>query len=210
MSHLLRGWTPRERVVVLALAVYVTVAAVVLIPVRGAVGGPSAAGPPPAPIAADDDPVERVLPGVGTTPELAASQKLRADQLLGADKALATALGGTPYTIEESGPWTTSGANGAPSRVLGAAYIVTPNQPVTLRGVSLPGALYDQTEVSNPPYQPVVNTVSATNVNQLLVLVDLTKGQVVSIVPGPDAEGVESTPPTGFQRRVPVPTEGGS
>ena len=93
--------------------------------------------------------------------------------------------------------------------MLGAAYIVAPDRPVALAGAALPTALYDQTERTNPPYQAVTNRVTAAQVNQFLVLVDLDKGEVVSIVPGADSGDVQTTPPPGFKRSVPAPTEGG-
>jgi hypothetical protein len=187
----------------LALAAYVVVVFSVLAPTRGAVGGPGAAALPPRPAAAGQAPAERAAP------ELAATQKTRADGTLAADRALGAALGGVPYKVVKSGSWTTSGANGAASRVLGAAYVVAPDRPVALKGAALPTALYDQTERTNPPYQAVTNRVTAAQVSQFLVLVDLEKDQVVSIVPGPGSQDVETTPPPGFKRAVPAPTDGG-
>ena len=73
--------------------------------------------------------------------------------------------------------------------------------------MSLPGALYDQSEKASPPYQSVVNKVSSTRVTQFLVLVDLARGKVVNITPGPDSKELKSTPPAGFKRTVPVPEE---
>jgi hypothetical protein len=207
MNVLLRGWTPRERVVALALAVYLVAVVIVLAPVRGAAGGPSAGSLPPAAVPAADEPADRAAPDSGAAPELAASQKLRADQALSTDQALSRALGGVPYTVVKAGPWTTDGA--AP-RVLGAAYVVAPQKPVALQGAALPTALYDRTQQTDPPYQAVTNKVTASAVSQFLVLVDLEKGQVVSIVPGPGAQGVESTPPAGFKPTVPAPAEEGA
>jgi hypothetical protein len=146
---------------------------------------------------------------LGAAPELAASQKLRADGALAGDRALGAALGGVPYKVVKSGSWTTSGANGAASRVLGAAYVVAPKRPVALESAALPSALYDRTERTDPPYQAVTNHVSAARVSQFLVLVDLEKGEVVSIVPGPDSQDVQMTPLPGFKRTVPAPAEGG-
>jgi hypothetical protein len=206
MNYLLSRTTPRERVVLLVLAIYVTVAVVVLTPIRGALGGERQAQLPPPPAAAvPDQAAERAAPA----PELAASDRLRAGEILGADRSLATALGGMSYSIVKAGAWTTSGADGAASRVLGAAFVVAPAKPIELRSAKLPGALYDQTERTNPPYQAVVNTVSAKQATQFMVLVDLERGKVVNITPGPDTQALETTPPPGFQRTVPAPREEG-
>ena len=199
-------FTSRERTVIVVLALYTTVAVIVLTPIGGAFGDEhqTALPPPPAGTIADPSPEP-----TAATIELAAAEQQRARGIVAADKALATALGGTPHAITKSGPWTTSGANGQASRLLGAAFVVTPQKPVELRTVALPGALYDQTERTASPYQRVVNTVSAKHVTQLMVLVDLLRGQVVNITPGPESQGLKSVPPAGFRRTVPMPREGG-
>jgi hypothetical protein len=206
VNYLLRRSTPRERAVLLVLAAYVTVAVVVLTPIRGALGGERQAQMPPPPAGAvPDQAAERAAPA----PELGASERLRAGKILGADRSLATVLGGVSYSIVKSGAWTTSGADGAASRVLGAAFVVAPEKPIELRSARLPGALYDQTERTKPPYQAVVNTVSGKEATQFLVLVDLERGKVVNITPGPATRALETSPPPGFQRTVPVPREEG-
>jgi hypothetical protein len=215
MNELVPRFTPRERTVLVALALYVAAAVVLLTPVGGAFGGATATestGPPAHPIpdrtadrGAATDLGSATDPGSVT--ELQASEKLRANGIVAADRALAAALGGAPYSIVKSGPWTTSGANGSPTRVLGAAYVVALEEPIALDSVKLPGALYDQSERANPPYQSIVNTVSSSRVTEFMVLVDLNRGKVVNISPGPGSRDVESAPPPGFQRTVPVPRE---
>jgi hypothetical protein len=209
MNELAPRFTPRERTVLVALALYVAVAVVLLTPIGGAFGGESATestGPPGHPIP-DGTPERGAATDFGAASELEASDQLRANEIVAADRSLAAALGGAPYSIVKSGPWTTSGADGSPVRVLGAAYVVAPEKPVALDSVKLPGALYDQTERANPPYQSVVNTVRSSRVTEFMVLVDLARGEVVNITPGPGSRDVESTPPPGFRRTVPVPRE---
>ncbi len=197
--------TSRERAVLIVLTLYITVATLILTPIGGAFGDEQRAALPPPPARAIADPTpERTAPSV----ELAAVQEQRAHRIVAADRSLAEALGGTSHSIVKSGPWTTSGDNGS-ARVLGAAFVVAPAKPIELRSVPLPGALYDQTERTKSPYQSVVNTVSGSQVEELLVLVDLDRGQVVNITPGPGAKNLQSVPPAGFRRTVPVPREGG-
>lgn len=205
MNGLSAGFAGRERVVLLVLALYVTVALVMLTPIGGAIGDNRQAALPPPPTAAGGAAADRAAPPT----DLAAGQRLRAGEIVAADRSLAAALGGTRYSIVKAGPWTTSGADGAPSRTLGAAFIIAPEKPVALRSERLPGALYDQTERTDPPYQRVTNTVSADQVTQMMVLVDLERGAVVNVTPGPDARGVEIEAPPGFERSVPVPREEG-
>lgn len=202
-------FTSRERAVLVGLALYVAAAVVLLTPIGGAFGGETpreSAGPPGHPVA-DPTADRRSTTDVGSTTELQASDTLRANEILAADRALAAALRGAPHSIVKSGPWTTSGADGSPVRVLGAAYVVALDKPIALESVKLPGALYDQTERANPPYQSIVNTVSSSRVTEFMVLVDLARGKVVNISPGPGSRDVESTPPPGFQRTVPAPKE---
>jgi hypothetical protein len=192
-------------VVLIALAVYLTAAVVLLTPIRHAFGDSERAAPlPPPPAAAADPEAGPDAPA----PELAAADRVRARSILAADPALARALGATAHTIVQEGPWTTSGADGSAPHLLGAAFVVAPRTPVDLKAVSLPGALYDQTEKADPPYQDVVNEVSGRQVTQLLVLVDLERGRVVNITPGPETRGLESERPPGFRRTVPVPRDG--
>ncbi len=199
-------YTPTERAVLVVLAVYVTVALVLLTPIRGALGdGRAGALPPPPAAAIADTPRQPAIADVG----LDVAQQQRARSIVGADRALAIALGGAPNAIVKSGPWTTSGADDSPVRLLGAAFVIAPTRPIELRSVRLPGALYDQTERGSTPYQSVVNTVSARAVTQLFVLVDLERGRVVNISPGPESEDLRSVPPPGFQRTIPAPQEGG-
>lgn len=206
MNKSIAGFTAAERVVLAVLLVYVTGALIVLTPIRAALGvaGPAALPPPPA-VAIAQPTAERPAPAA----ELGALQAQRAREIVADDRSLATALGGTPHSIVKSGPWTTRGADGNPSRLLGAAFVVAPRKPIELRSTALPGALYDQSERTRTPYQRVVNEVSAKHVTQLLVLVDLERGRVVNITPGPGAQGVVSTPPPGFRRTVPLPVEAG-
>jgi hypothetical protein len=209
MNELATRFTPREWTVLGALALYVAVAVVLLTPIGGAFGGESATestGPPGHPIP-DGTPNRGAATDVGAATELEASDQLRATEIVAADRSLAAALGGAPYSIVKSGPWTTSGADGSPIRVLGAAYVVALDKPIALESVKLPGALYDQTERASPPYQSIVNTVSSSRVTEFMVLVDLGRGKVVNISPGPGSRDVKSTPPPGFQRTVPAPRE---
>jgi len=200
-------FTSRERAVVVVLALYTTLAMVLLTPIGGALGDDrQAALPAPVAGAITDPAPERAAPAAV---ELDAASEQRARDIVAADRALAKALGAAPRTIVKSGPWTTSGVGGSPVRLLGAAFVVAPPKSIELRSVALPGALYDQTERNRTPYQSVVNTVSAKQVTQLMVLVDLNRGQVVNITPGPDAQDLQSVPPPGFRRTVPAPREEG-
>ena len=200
-----RRLTARERAVLVVLVLYLTIALVLLTPIRGAFGGDDATGvalPPPAAAGADGEPAS-------ADPGLTAGDQTRARGIVDNDPSLAAALGGVGHSVVKAGPWTTSGADGAAPRVLGAAFVIAPERPVELRSVPLPGALYDQTEQARPPYQSVVNRVSGRNVTQLLVLVDLERGRVVNVSPGPGVQDLESSPPPGFRRTVPAPREGG-
>jgi hypothetical protein len=49
----------------------------------------------------------------------------------------------------------------------------------------------------------VNNRVDATGVSNLMVLVDLSTGNVANISPGLGAEVLRMTPPPGFRREVP-------
>jgi hypothetical protein len=215
MTDLAPRFTPRERTVLVVLALYVAAVLVALTPIGGAFGGETgteSTGPPGHPIpegTVDRGASDGLRPTteLGAPTQLQASDQLRANQIMASDRSLATALGGAPHSIVKSGPWTTSGADGSSPRVLGAAYVVTLDKPIALDSVKLPGALYDQTERVSPPYQSIVNTVSSSRVTEFLVLVDLARGKVVNISPGPGSQGVESTPPPGFERTVPVPRE---
>ena len=206
MDEVRARYTPTERALVVVLALYVTVVLVLLTPIRGALGDEREGALPPPPAAAiADAATQPAAADVG----LDAAEQQRARSIVAADRSLAAALGRSPHTIVKSGPWTTSGADGSPVRLLGAAFVIAPASPIELRSVRLPGVLYDQTERDRTPYQSVVNTVSAGKVTQLFVLVDAERGRVVNISPGPDTEDLQSVPPPGFQRTVPAPQEGG-
>jgi hypothetical protein len=199
------GWLGDSRLrhaLMVMLAVYLAGMVVVLTPIRKAIGDEAVPLAPLEGVVLDPDAPVSTAPS--TPMELSSTQELRARNLLAANDPLKAALKGVPYTVTKSGIWTTSGEDGAPVRTLGAVFVVTPAQPIDLKGVKLPDTIYDQTEQHDPPYQEVTNTVSAQQVNELLVSVDLNTGRVVDISPGPDSLATTATPPPDFHADVPL------
>ncbi len=141
-------------------------------------------------------------------PTLNDAQLKRAKKLIASNTALKQALDGTGYSVEKSGPWTTSGRGGSPGRLLGAAFVLRLDQPTQLRDVKLPVAHYDRRAKRPQPYQLTVNRISADKVTQIDVLVDLGRGAVASAQPDPDSEGLETSAVKGRERNVQLPEKG--
>jgi hypothetical protein len=176
-------------------------ALVALLLLRTAIGGPDRAGPA-EPSALEPEAATQVVDETS----LGQAQAARALELMKANPGFRSAVADVQYQVTKIGPWTTS--NGPFTRekkpeLLGASVVVTLARPTELHDRKLPSAIYDVTEKTSPPYQEVTNRVTARGVSELMVLVDLKRGKVVSVTPGLGSTIVNSTPPTGFQRTVP-------
>lgn len=237
--HGLAGQDPREprkrRLIVRGVvAAYVVGAALILTPVGGAIGGTlsGAASDIPVPpagvhaipvppagvqaaegrrVAGRSGPLGISLPAgdLKAAPKLVDGQLRRAGRLVASHRSLLSGLRGVGYSIERSGPWTTIDRPGSPSRLIGAALVLRLDRPVRLRGIKLPTAHYDVSQRRVPPYQSAVTTVSAEEVTQLELRVDLRGNKVASIEPHPlSSKNLSIRAPKGFVRKVRASEEG--
>lgn len=119
-------------------------------------------------------------------PELTEDDRAKALSTATNNPVVAQLLAGREYSIESIGVWhTTRGLQN-----IGAFIIFSLAQPAELE-LDWPVIEYDQTELTTPPYQEGTRHYLAKGVKRLVVMVDLQRGQVVSVAPGPGA----STPP---------------
>ena len=140
-----------------------------------ACGGQQPAPPAAASVAAVSEPPLAI-------PSLTPAERERARELFMGDPRVRALLGDRPYTIEEVGVWHTP--NGL--RKIGAGLSVTLSEPATLEG-EWPSLVYDPLERAFPPYETYLVRYRADGVAELLVRVDLDRGEVVWV----DASGPE-------------------
>jgi hypothetical protein len=184
----------------LSLGIVLAVLASLLL-LRVAIGGPGPEGPT-EPSALPPD----AQAPVADTTTLGPAQEARAVELMKSDPGFRGAVSGVQYQVTKIGPWTTSNSPFTKKKqpeLLGASVQVSLLRPTALHDRKLPSAIYDVTERTSPPYQEVTNRVTAREVSELMVLVDLRRGKVVSVTPGPGSTIVSSAPPPGFERTVP-------
>lgn len=119
-------------------------------------------------------------------PELTEDERAKALSTATNDSLVAQLLAGREYSIESVGVWHTSRG----LQKLGAVIAFSLAQPAEIE-IDWPVIEYDQTELATPPYQQGTRHYLAKGVHRLYVLVDLQRGQVVEVMPGPES----STPP---------------
>jgi hypothetical protein len=129
-------------------------------------------------------------------PALTAEERARALDVLSSDPMAVRLLGERRYTVARMGPWHTARTKDK----LGAALLVVLAQPARVAG-AWPEARYDRLERTSRPYTVAVTRYVAENVRGLMILVDLARGKVVSILPEVDARIV---PPRGFEPTPPA------
>ena len=227
MNKPTHGLRPREQIALAVLVFYTLGLAFLLGPViRTALGTeaqfvPDLAGPPtssgtaPASRAVDGPPAvpalaapqgDGVAVGASSLPELTAIDQAQAAAIMEADRHFRAVVGDTPYTIARVGPWTTSNGPWTAEKtpeLLGASFIVSFEKAIAITDKTMPAAIYDVTETRSPPYQQVNQQVDATDVTNLMVLVDLRTREVVNISPGLGSDVARATPPPGFRQEVP-------
>jgi hypothetical protein len=128
-------------------------------------------------------------------PVLTEEQQARAVSLLASDPRAARLLGGLQYELREIGVWHTSKTK----RTIGASLVIVLAEPATIEGV-WPERDYDEAERRTVPYAEKSARFTAANVTELMVSVDLRRGKVVSIAPGPNAT---VTVPAGYRPDIP-------
>ncbi|MGH3033224.1 MAG: hypothetical protein ACRDON_01540 [Gaiellaceae bacterium] len=128
-------------------------------------------------------------------PALTEEEQARAVSLLASDPRAARLLGGLRYEIREIGVWHTSKTK----RTIGASLVIVLAEPTRIEGV-WPDKAYDEAERKSVPYAEKSTRFTAANVTELMVSVDLGRGKVVSIAPGPNA--IVTVPP-GYEPDVP-------
>jgi hypothetical protein len=110
---------------------------------------------------------------VDTEPDLTSDQAAAADASAVSDPQVTALIGGGPYSVTETDPWTTT--SGQP---LGAEVTITMGAPTTI--------------TADWPSPGVVARYTAANVTGLSVLVDTSCNQVVSIEPDEDAYATDT------------------
>ena len=119
-------------------------------------------------------------------PELTVDDRAKAISTATNNPVVVQILADRKYSIESVGVWHTSRG----LQKIGASVIHSLAQPADLE-LGWPVIEYDRTEITTPPYQQGTRHYLAKGVKRLVVMVDLQRGQVVSVAPGPGA----STPP---------------
>lgn len=122
-------------------------------------------------------------------PELTEDERSEAVALATNNPFVAQILADREYSVSTVGVWHTSGD----LQKIGAGVIISLAQPATLE-LDWPTIDFDRTELTTPPYQQRTEHYLATGVQRLVIMVDLQRGQVVSVGPGPEA----GTPPRSF------------
>lgn len=119
-------------------------------------------------------------------PELTEDERSEAIALATNNPVVAQILADREYSVSSVGVWHTS----RELQKIGAGVIISLAQPATL-DLDWPTIDYDSAELTAPPYQQRTEHYLATGVERLVVMVDLQRGEVVSVAPGPEA----GTPP---------------
>jgi hypothetical protein len=174
----------------LAGAVLMLAGCILLIaPTATGLGGKlsSALGDPPKPTAGNAVPSPEI-------PWLTPAEEAQAAELLRTDARARRFLHGRSFDVEAIGPWTTS-----ENERLGASMIVRLSAPAAFPMTQWPAIEYDRLERAKPPYRETTMPAAATNVKTLHVRLDLARGRVVSLDPGPAANvtlgpGAKTTP----------------
>jgi hypothetical protein len=171
----------------------VTVLALVLLAVFSPAGAAVGAllgrfGPPPK------GPAPRVLER-SVISALTEDEEARAVSIFASDPRAARLLRGLQYEVRELGAWHTVRTK----RTIGASLVIALAEPATIAGV-WPEKDYDQAESTSVPYAQKSTRFTAANVTELMVSVDLRRGKVVSIAPGPNAT---VTVPAGYRPDIP-------
>ncbi len=122
-------------------------------------------------------------------PELTEDERSEAVSLATNNPFVAQILADREYSVSSVGVWHTS----RELQKIGAGVIISLAQPATLE-LDWPTIDFDRTELTTPPYQQRTEHYLATGVQRLVVMVDLRRGEVVSVGPGPEA----GTPPRSF------------
>lgn len=115
-------------------------------------------------------------------PQLTEEERAQVLSIATGDAQVQKFLNGRPYSVTTVGLWHTRGL-----KKIGGGVILTLAEPANL-DADWPYAEYDQAETSWPPYKQNQRHMAAQNVQQLAVLVDLQKGRVAQITPGPEAK----------------------
>jgi hypothetical protein len=114
-------------------------------------------------------------------PELTSAQRERAIALALGDYRVKNRLTGKPHYVESSGPWSTGGAT---NTLVGAIVIIRLTSPANFPPNYWPVIAYDGREDTS--YSETSMFVSAQNVTELVVSVDLARSLVVAIEPDGD------------------------
>ncbi|CCF86254.1 hypothetical protein [Nitrolancea hollandica] len=122
-------------------------------------------------------------------PELTEDERSEATALAINNPFVAQILADRECSVSSVGVWHTS----RELQKIGAVVIISLAQPATLE-LDWPTIDFDRTELTTPPYQQRTEHYLATGVQRLVVMVDLRRGEVVSVGPGPEA----GTPPRSF------------
>jgi hypothetical protein len=125
-------------------------------------------------------------------PDLTAGDRGAVERVVEGDAQLHKLLAGHGYRITDMGVWTTTDAE-----KLGAIVQLSLAEPARLRG-NWPQMDYNDSQSASTPYTVTTLPLEASNVQQLMVLVDLKRNDVVSIQAAPGS----TVTPTG-----PVPKQ---
>jgi len=127
-------------------------------------------------------------------PTLTPQQHATVVEIAEDDPRVQDLLAGHSYAVADVDPWSRIHAD----LLLGAEITFSWTDPASIDS-TWPGISYDYSETSNPPYAESTTAYGVSNMKSLVVLVDLTRGIVVSIEPG--LESVRTQPPPFMQVR---------
>jgi hypothetical protein len=134
-------------------------------------------------------------------PRLTAHERARTKRIVARDSRFMRIVGAHRYVFEQIGVWTTGRIRRhGVERKIGAVLDVAVKPPRPLVVARFPLINYDKEERSFPPYKVRVFRLTV-NLKELMILVDLTRGRVVSIEAG---EGSVVIPPPNTPRTPPT------
>lgn len=115
-------------------------------------------------------------------PQLTEEERAQVLSIATGDKQVQKLLDGRQYLVTTVGVWHTYSL-----KKIGGGVIFTLAEPATLEADWV-GVEYNDKEDTWPPYKSNLRHFAAKEVQRLAVLVDLQKGKVVQIMPGPEAK----------------------
>lgn len=130
---------------------------------------------------------------MGDEPQLTDEERTRAIAIATGDARFTSVVGGRPYEVTAAGAWLTV----LNETKMGATLSVKWAEPATIT-YAWPVIDYDSSETTSPPYTEGTESLTATNLTQLDILVDLQRGVMVAMEPGGRAETIPTSSASSF------------